>query len=92
MRTELAGLAGPVGSRGDDDGSQPRYRQRVDARPDTSWMERIPSMRGPWDDPDWRCCPDDPDCPFVEKCRDSERMDAAYIEWRAERDVADGMR
>ena len=60
----------------------------MNARPDTSWVERILLMRGPWDDPDWRCCPDDPDFPFVEKCRDSARMDAAYLEWRLEQDVA----
>jgi hypothetical protein len=54
-------------------------------------MERIPLMHGPWDEPGWSCC-GDPDCWRVEKCRDSERMDAAYLQWRAEQDAANGER
>jgi hypothetical protein len=59
----------------------------MNARPDISWMERIPLMHGPWDEPGWSCC-GDPDCLRVEKCRDSERMDAAYLQWRAEQEEA----
>lgn len=61
----------------------------MDARPDDAWIERSPLMRGPWDEPGWSCC-GDPDCQFVEKCRDAARMDAAYLQWRAEREVAAG--
>jgi len=52
-------------------------------RDDTSWLERVSEQHGPWDGPGWSCC-GDPACPFVEKCRDVERLDAAYLAGRAE--------
>jgi hypothetical protein len=49
-----------------------------------TWWDLVPEMRGPWDEPDWTCC-GDPGCPFVAKCRDTERMDAAYEEFQRRR-------
>lgn len=46
-------------------------------------LDRIDAVRQPWDDPDWTCC-GDAGCPFVDKCRDRERLDAAYLLWRSE--------
>ena len=46
-------------------------------------LDRIDSVRQPWDEPGWTCCGDQ-GCPFVSKCRDSERLDAAYLLWRFE--------
>lgn len=32
----------------------------------------------PWDEAGWSCC-GEPDCPFVSKCLDTERVDAAWL-------------
>jgi hypothetical protein len=52
-------------------------------------MDRILEQHGPWDEPGWSCC-SDLACQFVARCRDSERLDAAYLAWRTEREAAAG--
>lgn len=64
-------------------GSQRRYGQPVDGRPDYSWYELVPEQHGPWEKPGWSCC-GDPECPFRLKCADIERLDAAYLAWQAQ--------
>jgi hypothetical protein len=63
-----------------------RYLQGMESKSDYSWMDRVPLMHGPWDEAGWSCC-DDSNCPFVAKCRNTERMDAAFLQWRAEQEV-----
>ena len=56
----------------------------MSARPDDSWLDRVADQHGPWEEPGWSCC-GDPACPFRSKCADTERLDAAYLAWLAER-------
>jgi hypothetical protein len=38
----------------------------------------VDAVPQPWDEPGWSCC-GDLDCPFVSKCLDTERLDAAWL-------------
>ncbi len=51
-------------------------------------LDKIDAEPQPWDDPEWTCC-GDAGCPFVSKCRDGERLDAAWNLFVAEQGDAD---
>ena len=38
----------------------------------------VDAVPQPWDEVGWSCC-GDPDCPFVSKCLDIERLDGAWL-------------
>jgi hypothetical protein len=41
-------------------------------------LELVDAVPQSWDEPGWSCC-GDPECPFVHKCLDTERLDAAWL-------------